>query len=66
MKTLKPIPMTEVLATFGTKTDFAKALGITHGAVCHWGDFVCNSRTYQVRYLLNEINQTAQPTGALS
>ena len=40
MKTLKPIPMSEVLAAYGTQTAVAKALGITHGAVSQWGAVV--------------------------
>ena len=56
MKTLKPIPMSEVLAAYGTQTAVAKALGITHGAVSQWGDFVPATRLHQMHYLLNQIN----------
>ena len=60
MKTLKPIPMSEVLAAYGTQTAVAKALGITHGAVSQWGDFVCKSRLYEMRDRLAQINSVEQ------
>tara|TARA_R100001377_G_scaffold82283_1_gene62519 strand:+ start:358 stop:558 length:201 start_codon:yes stop_codon:yes gene_type:complete len=60
MKKLNPIPMSDVLAAFGTISNTAKVLGISHSAVSQWGEFVCKSRIYEMHVRLAQINHIEQ------
>ncbi len=44
MKELPAIPITDLIDAFGTKTKIGEAIGVTHSAICHWGDFVPATR----------------------
>lgn len=60
MKELPEIPITDLIDAFGTKTKIGEAIGVTHSAICHWGDFVPATRLHQMHYLLNQINLIEQ------
>ncbi|MBO2582512.1 Cro/CI family transcriptional regulator [Shewanella algae] len=38
----------DAISHFGSKTNLANALGVTHSAVCQWGEEVPPRRAYQL------------------
>ncbi len=38
----------DAISFFGNKTNLANALGVTHSAICQWGEEVPPRRAYQI------------------
>jgi len=43
----------DAISFFGNKVKLAEALGVTHSAICQWGDHVPPRRAYQIERLSN-------------
>lgn len=57
MKILKK----EVVESFGGPVKLGKALGISHSAVCQWGEFVPPLRAYQIHELMKQTGKCDRP-----
>lgn len=55
MQIPKKIPTAQVIAAYGNKSKVARACGIRPQAVIQWGEYVPDSRLYQIHYLLTQI-----------
>ncbi|MCX7132053.1 Cro/CI family transcriptional regulator [Aeromonas sp.] len=54
----------DVLAHFGSITAIAKAIGVSHAAVCKWDETIPKGRAYQIEVLTGGKLKAAQPQDA--